>query len=79
MSPVNSRTDALVPCYSFSSSSDAYIAKGLLDANGIKAIVSNEDIAAILPIGLSSVGEITIWTSASDRDRARKILEEKND
>lgn len=78
MSPVNSRTDALVPCYTFSSSSEAYIAKGLLDSNGIKGIVSNEDIAAILPIGFSSIGEITIWTAASDCDRARKILIEKN-
>lgn len=52
----------------------AYIAKGVLDANGIDAIVDNEIMSSVYPITITPLGAIRLMVRRGDLDAARKIL-----
>lgn len=63
----------------FSTPQEAYIAKGMLDANGIPSIINNEDFYNVYPIGFNSIGGIRLMVPEEDYDKAIQLLKEHGD
>ena len=63
--------EELVPVYSVKEAIEAEIIKNALHADGIKAVIENENQA-----GLSGIFDIRILVAGADEPRARRILEE---
>lgn len=57
----------------------AYIAKGMLEANGIPSVLNNEDFNAIYPIGFNSIGAIKLLVREQDLEKAQQLLQEHGD
>lgn len=53
---------------------DAYIAKGVLETNGIPCIINNEIFSTVYPIGLSPWGSVKLLVFRRDLDAAREIM-----
>ena len=74
---VNIPGDDLVLFHEYSSSADAYIAKGVLDTNGIPAIVDNSIMGTLLG-GIPAVGSFRRMVRRKDLDQARMLLKDTN-
>lgn len=60
----------------FESAADAHIAAGVLDSEGIKSIINNENFASLLPVGFNTIGQITLWVYAEDAEKAKELIEQ---
>jgi hypothetical protein len=67
--------DNLELLYEYNVSSEAYIAMGVLESNGVPAVVDNSIMATLLG-GISPVGNYRLMVRRKDLDIARKILAE---
>lgn len=56
---------------------DAYIAKGVLETNGVPCIINNEIMSTVYPITVTSLGEIKLLVFRRDLELARRIMEAK--
>ncbi len=70
---------ALIILKEYSSDAEAYIDKGLLEANGVKCILNNEIMSSIYPITFNSIGIIKLLVLKRDEETARRILAAGND
>ncbi|MDE6306682.1 MAG: DUF2007 domain-containing protein [Muribaculaceae bacterium] len=59
----------------YASDVEANIAKGVLDTNGIPAIIDNEIFSSVLPVTLTSVGGLRLLVRDKDESLARQLLE----
>lgn len=59
----------------YASDVEANIAKGVLDTNGIPAIIDNEIFSSVLPVTLTSVGRLRLLVRDKDESLARQLLE----
>lgn len=57
----------------YSNSSDAYIVKGVLDTNGVPAIVDNSIMGTLLG-GIPAVGSFRVMVRRKDLETARRLL-----
>ena len=73
MNTVSSHS-TLVTLNVYNSDAEAYIAKGLLESNGIKCIVDNEIMSTIYPIPFSTIGQVRLMVLQRDENMAREIL-----
>lgn len=64
----------LVTLNVYNSDAEAYIAKGLLESNGIKCIVDNEIMSSIYPIPFSTIGQVRLMVLQRDENIARELL-----
>lgn len=60
----------MITIASYANATDAYIAKGLLESQGIRCELKNENIPQTLPIG-----SVELMVNEQDADRAVEILE----
>ena len=67
--------NSIIPIKSYSSRMDADLAKAVLEANGIEAIVSADDAGGMEP-WLASAQHIQILVREEDASVARDLLEE---
>jgi len=58
---------------------DAEIAKGFLEKNGIKAIISADDAGGILPNLLWSTGGAKLLVKKEDKEAATRFLSDRNE
>ena len=70
----HSSHSTLVTLNVYNSDAEAYIAKGLLESNGIKCIVDNEIMSTIYPIPFSTIGQVRLMVLQRDENMAREIL-----
>ncbi len=56
---------------------DAYIAKGVLETNGVPCIINNEIMSSVYPITVTSLGEIKLLVFRRDLELARRIMASK--
>jgi len=68
------KDDDLILFGTYYSDVDAYIAKGVLETNGIPCIINNEIMSSVYPITVTSLGEIRLLIFRRDLDEARKLL-----
>lgn len=61
----------------YSSDVEANIAKGVLETNGIPAIIDNEIFSSVLPVTLTSVGGLRLLVRREDEDIARQLLDHR--
>ncbi len=59
----------------YASDVEANIAKGVLETNGIPAIIDNEIFSSVLPVTLTSVGGLRLLVRDKDESLARQLLE----
>lgn len=71
--------DNLVLLKTFFTDWEAYIAKGVLDTEGIPSIINNEIMAGIYPIGFNKLGGVRLLVFSRDLERARKAIENCQD
>ena len=57
----------------------ASIAQGMLESNGIKAVIENQAMSSIYPAPLSGSSEVTLAVSDTDADRTTELLNEHGD
>lgn len=69
-----SSKSVLVELRAYSDNVEAYIAKGVLESNGIVCILNNEIMSSVYPLTLSSIGGIRLLVRREDLDRAEEIL-----
>lgn len=62
----------LITIATYSNTTEAQIAKGLLEAEGIRCQLKNEIISQTLPVG------VELMVAAEDEERAESILESGN-
>ncbi|HRF69629.1 MAG TPA: DUF2007 domain-containing protein [Muribaculum sp.] len=67
----------LVVFGTYYSDADAYIAKGVLETNGVPCIINNEIMSTVYPITVTSLGEIKLLVFRRDLELARRIMEAK--
>lgn len=67
----------LVVFGTYYSDADAYIAKGVLETNGVPCIINNEIMSTVYPITVTSLGEIKMLVFRRDLELARRIMEAK--
>ena len=65
----------LVLLKTFSTDWEAYIAKGVLENEGIPSIVNNDIMSGIYPIGFNKLGGVRILVFRRDLERAKKAIE----
>jgi hypothetical protein len=65
---------SLVLLQTFASDIEAHIAKGVLDTNGIYAVIENEIFSSVFPATLSRIGELRLMVRPEDVDIARELL-----
>ncbi len=53
---------------------DAYIAKGVLETNGVECWITNENFNSIYPLTFNAPDAIQLWIKMSDADLALKIM-----
>jgi len=61
----------MITIATYDNASEAYIAKGLLEANGIHCQIANDNVAQALPLQ----GAIELRVNAADAEKAQQILE----
>ena len=64
----------LVTLNVYNSDAEAHIAKGLLEANGIRCIIDNEIMSSIYPIPFSTIGQVRLMVLQRDENIARELL-----
>lgn len=69
-----SSKSVLVELRAYNDNVEAYIAKGVLESNGIVCILNNEIMSSVYPLTLSSIGGIRLLVRREDLDRAEEIL-----
>lgn len=70
----NTNGDELVIFNSYVNDADAYIAKGVLETNGIPCIINNEIFSSVYPVTLSPWGSIKLLVFRRDLERAHEIM-----
>ena len=70
----HSSHSTLVTLNVYNSDAEAYIAKGLLESNGIKCIIDNEIMSTIYPIPFSTIGQVRLMVLQRDENIARELL-----
>lgn len=70
--------DNLVVLNEYESSTQAYLDKGLLEANGIMCVINNEIFSNIYPITFNSIGALKLLVLKREEQLARKILAENS-
>ncbi len=58
---------------------EAYIVKGMLEANGIETYVSESGMSSVFPAPDSGTGTTSLYVAANMADKARKLLGERGD
>lgn len=71
------RGDDLVIFDTYVNDADAYIAKGVLETNGIPCVINNEIFSSVYPVTLSPWGAIKLLVFRRDLERAHQIMESK--
>ena len=69
--------DRLVVFNSYVNDADAYIAKGVLETNGVPCIINNEIFSSVYPVGLSPWGSIKLLIFRRDMEKAIQIMKSK--
>lgn len=64
----------MTPVKEFITLQDAYIAKGLLESQGIPSVVLESAISVIFPTPDAGTGDIMLYVADDDAERAREIL-----
>lgn len=70
--------DEPVVCGIFSREPEAYLAKSILEEEGIFVAVVNDSFSRIYPIGFNSIGGIRLMVRRSDYERALDIINSIN-
>jgi len=65
----------VIPIKTYPSRADAILAKGLLEANGIKAMTSADDLGGWAPHLLSGTGGARLLVREEDKEQALRLLE----
>lgn len=68
------KDDDLILLNTYYSDVDAYIAKGVLETNGIPCVINNEIMSSVYPITTTSLGGIKLLIFRRDLDVARELL-----
>ncbi|MCH5319548.1 MAG: DUF2007 domain-containing protein [Paramuribaculum sp.] len=66
--------DELVLLRTFSTDWEAYIAKGVLENEGIPSIVNNEIMSGIYPIGFNKLGGVRLLVFRRDLEKAAEAI-----
>ena len=69
--------DRLVVFNSYVNDADAYIAKGVLETNGVPRIINNEIFSSVYPVGLAPWGSIKLLIFRRDMEKAIRIMKSK--
>lgn len=69
--------DRLVVFNSYVNDADAYIAKGVLETNGVPCIINNEIFSSVYPVGLAPWGSIKLLIFRRDMEKAIQIIKSK--
>lgn len=69
--------DRLVVFNSYVNDADAYIAKGVLETNGVPCIINNEIFSSVYPVGLAPWGSIKLLIFLRDMEKAIQIMKSK--
>lgn len=69
--------DRLVVFNSYVNDADAYIAKGVLETNGVPCIINNEIFSSVYPVGLPPWGSIKLLIFRRDMEKAIRIMKSK--
>jgi hypothetical protein len=69
----NDNPDELILFHAYTTDVDAYIAKGVLETNGIPCIVENE-IMATMYLGVGAIGGFRLMIFRRDLDAATQLL-----
>ena len=69
--------DRLVVLNSYVNDADAYIAKGVLETNGVPCIINNEIFSSVYPVGLAPWGSIKLLIFRRDMEKAIRIMKSK--
>lgn len=69
--------DRLVVFNSYVNDADAYIAKGVLQTNGVPCIINNEIFSSVYPVGLAPWGSIKLLIFRRDMEKAIQIMKSK--
>ncbi len=57
----------------------ASIAQGMLESNGIKAVIDNQAMSSIYPAPLAGSSEVSLAVSDGDAERAAELLSKHGD
>lgn len=68
--------DDLIAVAKYEDAPTAYIAKGMLESNGIEAAVMNEIMSTILPLTPMPFAQVRLMVRRSDVDMATRLLKE---
>lgn len=71
--------DRLIVFDTYTSDADAYIAKGVLETNGVPCIINNEIFSSVYPVTLEPWGAIKLLIFSRDLDKAREIMRMQGD
>ncbi len=66
--------DDLILFNAYYSDVDAYIAKGVLETNGIPCVINNEIMSSVYPITITTLGEIRLFIFRRDLYAARRLF-----
>lgn len=58
---------------------EAYIVKGMLEANGIEAFVSESGMSSVFPAPDSGTGTTAVYVADGSLDKARNLLQQRGD
>ncbi len=64
----------LVVLNEYFTDAEAYIAKGVLETNGIPCVINNEIMSSIYPLPVSSVGGVRLLVFRQDVETAQSLL-----
>ncbi|MBE6318595.1 MAG: DUF2007 domain-containing protein [Bacteroidales bacterium] len=70
--------DKLVTIRVFSDNTQAHIAQGLLEDNGVKCVLNNEIMSSVYPLTFTSIGGIKLLVNCDSVEIAEKILNTTN-
>lgn len=65
----------MITIATFASATDAHIAQGILDENGIQSIITDETSAQVLSIPFG-IGGIRVQVNDEDFDKAQEIIKQ---
>jgi hypothetical protein len=57
------------------SDAEAYIAKGVLETNGVPCAITNEIISSVYPLSTTPLGAIRLWVREQDKELACRIMQ----
>jgi hypothetical protein len=69
----------LVPVASFENLSEAEVARNLLEAEGIAAVLQDQPLASLLPPIAAANGGLSLLVAPDAYERAREVLAEPDD